>query len=239
MDPVSLAYVLNATGPVELTDPILQGMETGNMPTTFSSQNVVKSLLSDVYAEIPAPQLQDLYFAAVANQIFHAVASGKTDARTLMDGLTRGATEGRLRVWSGRADEQETISKYPVGGSIAGTGHSSAEFGVYFNDATGAKMDYYVKRTAQLTEVCSPTSEPQVKVTVMATNTAPADAATSLPKYVTGGGVYGVPAGTVQTNIIVYGPPDRLWTARCPTAGRWASTGSSTLAARSVRSLRD
>lgn len=210
MDPVSLAYVLNATGPVELTDPILQGMETGNMPTTFSSQNVVKSLLSDVYAEIPAPQLQDLYFAAVANQIFHAVASGKTDARTLMDGLTRGATEGRLRVWSGRADEQETISKYPVGGSIAGTGHSSAEFGVYFNDATGAKMDYYVKRTAQLTEVCSPTSEPQVKVTVMATNTAPADAATSLPKYVTGGGVYGVPAGTVQTNIIVYGPPGSL-----------------------------
>lgn len=210
MDPVSLAYVLNATGPVELTDPALQRMETGNMPPTLSSQNVVKSLLSDVYAEIPAPELQDVYFAAVANQIFGAVSSGETDAKTLIDGLTRGAAEGRIRLWSGSTPEQESISKYPLGGSIAGAGHSSTEFGVYFNDATGAKMDYYVKRTAQLTEVCSATSEPEVKVTVMATNTAPANAATSLPKYVTGGGVYGVPAGTVQTNIVVYGPPGSL-----------------------------
>ncbi|MET3709261.1 hypothetical protein ABIB17_003911 [Arthrobacter sp. UYEF6] len=210
MDPVSLAYVLNATGPVELADPALQRMETGNMPTTLSSQNVVKSLLSDVYAEIPAPELQDIYFATVAHQVFRAVSSGTTDAKVLIDGLTRGANEGRIQVWSGNSSEQDAISKYPLAGSIAGPGHSATEFGVYFNDATGAKMDYYVKRTAQLTEVCGPTSESEVKVTVMATNTAPANAASALPKYVTGGGVYGVPAGTVQTNIVVYGPSGSL-----------------------------
>lgn len=210
MDPVSLAYVLNATGPVELADPALQRMDTGEMPTTLTSQNVVKSLLSEVYAEIPAPELQDIYFAAVASQILEAVSSGGTDSKSLIDGVTRGSDEGRIRVWSGITSEQETISKYPLAGSIAGAGHSATEFGVYFNDATGAKMDYYVKRTAQLSEVCSPESEPEVKVTVMAMNTAPANAASALPKYVTGGGVYGVPAGTVQTNIVVYGPQGSL-----------------------------
>jgi hypothetical protein len=43
-------------------------------------------------------------------------------------------------------------------------------------------------------------------VRVTSTNTAPLDAGTSLPKYVTGNGVYGVTPGTVQTNVVVYGP---------------------------------
>lgn len=210
LDPVSLSYILNATGPVALTDPALQHLDTGKMPSTLTAQNVVKSLLSDVYAEIPAPDVQDLYFAAVAQQIFGAVSSGATNPQKLMDGLARGVDEGRIRVWSGSASEQQAIRKYPLAGSVTGPGESATRFGLYFNDATGAKMDYYVKRTAQLNEVCGPGGLSQVKLTVMATNTAPADSATSLPKYVTGGGVYGVPAGTVQTNVVAYGPAATL-----------------------------
>jgi hypothetical protein len=46
----------------------------------------------------------------------------------------------------------------------------------------------------------------QTTVKVTSTNTAPADAATSLPAYVTGDGNFGVPPGSVQTNIVAYGP---------------------------------
>jgi hypothetical protein len=47
-----------------------------------------------------------------------------------------------------------------------------------------------------------------VKVTL--TNTAPADAATSLPEYVTGGGAFGVEPGRVKTNTVSYGPAQSL-----------------------------
>ena len=67
-------------------------------------------------------------------------------------------------------------------------------------------MDYYVKRTVQLVEECTGDEYGQVKVRITSTNTAPADAASSLPAYVTGDGAFGIPPGTVQTNVIAYGP---------------------------------
>ena len=133
-------------------------------------------------------------------------SSGKGEAKGLIKGITRGAAEGRVLVWSGTANEQDIIANYPLSGSIAGKSVAPAQFGVYFNDGTGAKMDYYVKRTVQLVKECTGDDYGQVKVRITSTNTAPADAATSLPAYVTGGGIFGVPAGTVQTNVIAYGP---------------------------------
>jgi hypothetical protein len=206
MDPVALGYVLDATGPVRINNPELLALLKTGLPTELNGQNVVPTLLSDVYAKVASPQLQDVYFAGVAQEIFAALSSGKGDAKGLIEGITRGTAEGRVLVWSNVSDEQAVIAKYPLGGSIAGAGVSPARFGVYFNDGTGAKMDYYVKRTVQLVQECTGDDYGQVKVRITSTNTAPADAATSLPAYVTGGGVFGVPPGTVQTNVIAYGP---------------------------------
>ncbi|WP_427006375.1 DUF4012 domain-containing protein [Pseudarthrobacter sp. H2] len=206
LDPVALGYVLDATGPVKITNPELLALAKGALPTELNGHNVVATLLSDVYAKIAQPQYQDAYFAGVAKEIFGALSSGKGEAKGLIEGLTRGTTEGRILVWSGSSAEQAVIAKYPLSGSIAGPSVSPAQFGVYFNDGTGAKMDYYVKRTVQLMEECTGDEYGQVKVRITSTNTAPADAATSIPAYVTGGGSFGVPAGTVQTNVIAYGP---------------------------------
>jgi hypothetical protein len=206
LDPVALGYVLEATGPVNISIPELITIAGGRLPTELNGKNVVQTLLSDVYAKIASPQLQDLYFAGAAKEIFGALSSGKSDAKGLIDGIIRGTAEGRILVWSGLTSEQAVIAKYPLSGSITGPGVSPAQFGVYFNDGTGAKMDYYVKRTVQLVQECTGNDYGQVKVRITSTNTAPADAATSLPAYVTGGGVFGVPAGTVQTNVIAYGP---------------------------------
>jgi hypothetical protein len=67
-------------------------------------------------------------------------------------------------------------------------------------------MDYYVKRTVQLVKKCDMDGYEQTTVRVTSMNTAPADAGDSLPRYVTAGGFYGVPAGSVRTNVIAYGP---------------------------------
>lgn len=205
VDPVALGYILDATGPVKVSSPELLAL-AGGLPTELTGKNVVRTLLSDVYAKIEQPKLQDAYFAGVAQEIFSALSSGKGDAKALVDGITRGTAEGRVLVWSGATDEQSIISKYPLSGSISGPSVSPAQFGVYFNDGTGAKMDYHVTRTVQLIQECAADGYSQVKVRVTSTNTAPKDAATSLPEYVTGGGAFGVPAGSVQTNVVAYGP---------------------------------
>lgn len=206
IDPVALGYMLEATGPIKISQPELVALAGGGLPTELNSKNVVPTLLSDVYAKIEQPKLQDAYFAGVAQEIFSALSSGKGDAKGLVKGLARGTSEGRVLLWSSSPNEQGVLAKYPLSGSIAGPSISPAQFGVYFNDGTGAKMDYYVKRTAQLVTECTDDGYVRVKVRVTSTNMAPPDAATSLPSYVTGGGVFGVPEGTVQTNVVAYGP---------------------------------
>ncbi|MFN3925253.1 MAG: DUF4012 domain-containing protein, partial [Pseudarthrobacter sp.] len=206
IDPVVLSYILESTGPVAVNGPDLALVSAAGLPTELTGTNVVPTLLSDVYAKIKQPELQDAYFARVAKEVFSALSGGKGEAKGLIAGLTRGTSEGRVLLWSARASEQSVISKYPVSGSISGSSVAPAQFGVYFNDGTGAKMDYYVKRTVQLVKECPKDGYEETTVRVTSTNTAPADAATSLPPYVTGDGVFGVPPGSVQTNIVAYGP---------------------------------
>ena len=59
------------------------------------------TLLSDVYAKIELPKYQDAYFAGVAKEVFGALSSGKGEAKGLIEGITRGAAEGRVLLWSG------------------------------------------------------------------------------------------------------------------------------------------
>lgn len=207
MDPVSLGYVLEATGPVQITEPELLALAKSGLPSQLTGQNVVPTLLSDVYAKIPMPKYQDAYFAGVAKEVFEALsAGGDGNAKGLIDGISRGATEGRILLWSAAVQEQSVLARYPLSGSISGPSVAPSQFGVYFNDGTGAKMDFHVKRTVQLVKKCAVDGYEQTAVRITSTNTAPVDAATSLPAYVTGGGAFGVPAGSVRTNVIAYGP---------------------------------
>lgn len=206
LDPVALGYILDATGPVGITEPNLMQMAKLGLPTELNGQNVVPTLLSDVYSKVKDPELQDAYFAGVAQEIFSALSNKQSDPKQLVEGILRGVAEGRTSLWSASDEEQSIIGTYPLSGSIAGPSVPAAQFGVYFNDGTGAKMDYYVKRTVQLIKECPKDDYEQTTVRVTSTNVAPADAATSLPTYVTGNGVFGVPPGSVQTNIVAYGP---------------------------------
>ena len=206
IDPIVLSYILQSTGPVAVSGPEVTAFKAAGLPTELTGDNVVPTLLSDVYAKIQQPKLQDAYFSGVAKEIFSALSSGRGEAKGIITGISKGAEEGRVLVWSGNTSEQAVIAKYPLSGTTSGPSVGPAQFGVYFNDGTGAKMDYYVKRTVQLVKECPAEGYEQTKVRITSTNTAPADAANSLPKYVTGGGAFGVTPGTVQTNIVAYGP---------------------------------
>jgi len=205
VDPIALGYILEATGPVQLMSEF-QVAASGGLPNEIDGKNAVQTLLSDVYAKISDPKLQDAYFANVAQRIFEALSAGKGDPVKLLTGLNRASSEGRILVWSSYTKEQSIILRYPLSGSVSAENVSPAQFGVYFNDGTGAKMDYHVKRTVQLLVECPANGYREVKVRITSANTAPRDAASSLPSYVTGGGSFGVPPGSVQTNVTAYGP---------------------------------
>ena len=211
LDPVVLAHLLEATGPVELTDPLaLQLIADTSLPTSLTTDNVVATLLSDVYREIDEPAAQDAYFAAIAARVFEAFTDGQGDSAKLIPAVTTSVQEDRLYLWSDHEDEQDIVSSTGLAGSVTGEGVGGATFGIYFNDGTGAKMDYHVKRTAELIQQCQGNGYSRYTVRTTITNTAPLDAATSLPAYVTGGGVYGVPPGHVRTNYVAYGPDQAL-----------------------------
>jgi hypothetical protein len=219
MDPVVLANILSATGPVQLGDfgdPAVDALlaET-QLPTALDASNVVPTLLSDVYAQIDEPAVQDAYFAAVAAKVFGALTDVQEDGTQLVDALVTSAEQGRLNLWSASTDEQDLLAQTDLAGAALGPAVGGAAFGVYFNDGTGAKMDYYVRRTVQLVKSCPGDGYSLYTVRVTLTNTAPADAATSLPEYVTGAGAFGVDPGRVKTNTVSYGPAQsRLQQAR-------------------------
>jgi hypothetical protein len=205
IDPVVLAHILEASGPVEV--PVPPGSaKSGGFPAALTAENVVQTLLSDVYMNLDSNRSQDAYFASASDHIFNALASGKAPAAKLAPALAKSAEENRIYVWSDHELEQQVLRTLSIGGVASGPNVGNASFGVYFNDGTGAKMDYYVKRTVQLVQQCTGDGYGQVKVRVSSTNTAPTDAATALPDAVTGGGAHGVPAGIVQSNVVIYGP---------------------------------
>lgn len=210
VDPVALSYILKSTGPVRLSAQFDEEALPAGLPSELTEQNVVRTLMSDVYTKIASPKMQDAYFAAVAQQVFDSLSKGKSDSRSLLAELAHGVDEGRVRVWSSHESEQAVLSNYAIGGAITGKSVSPTQFGVYFNDGTGAKMDFYMRRTVQLIKACPVDGYEQTTVRITSANTAPADAGTSLPGYVTGDGLYGVPPGSIQTNVVVYGPVQAL-----------------------------
>jgi len=201
MDPVTLSYILKATGPVQLP--------TGD---TLTADNAVKLLLSDVYAKYPDPVMQDAFFASAASAVFDKVSSGGFDAKAFVSALTQSSSEGRLRVWSVDKAEQRQISGTPVAGELPTATGDGRQFAVYLNDGTGSKMDYYLdKRVSVGSSVCRKDGRPTSVVQITIKNTAPADAATSLPEYVTGGGSFGVEPGKIKTLLAAYAPENAIF----------------------------
>lgn len=204
IDPIVLSHILAVIGPLPL--PNVDAATSSNLPSSLTAENVVKTLLSDVYVTLAYGE-QDLFFASVAHQVFATIAAGKAPTLPLIKALAKSVEENRLHIWSQRDAEQRLMVSTRLGGSVSiGPDADNGSFGAFFNDGTGAKMDYHVDRTVQLLKKCPRDGYEEVIVRISSTNTAPLDAAISLPSYVTGDGIFGVPPGSVQTNILAYGP---------------------------------
>jgi hypothetical protein len=198
IDAVTISYLLEATGPVQAG------------PFSLDASNAVNVLLSDVYAQILDTSMQDEAFALVARGVFETLAAGKADVGVLMSSLGKAVAEQRLHVWSAHPEEEARITGTGIA-TILPPDDDGPRVGVFFNDVTGAKLDYYATpSTTVLLDECGAT--PRATVTVDWTNTIPADAATSLPDYVIGPELTVAARGETLTRVAVAGPTGWLAT---------------------------
>lgn len=195
-DPVALADLLQATGPVQLP----QG-------GSLTASNAVSLLLSQVYQNIQDPALEDVFFAQAANAVFAALSAGQGDAHATVKALADAAGAGRLTVWSRHPDEEKLLVGTELEGAMPATEQpQDPTAGVFLNDGTGAKLDYYLREKVAVTPVAScPAGRIGFHVVVTLTSTVPANAK-GLPAYVTGAPRAGVAPGTMGTQVVVASP---------------------------------
>ncbi len=187
IDPVTLSYILEATGPVTLA--------TGDQLT---SQNAVPLLLNQVYFTYPTGPEQDAFFASAADTILAAVTSGKASPVKLVQALFRAADEGRLLYVSTDPQQTTLIDASRMSGIMPTTDKDQSVLGVYLNDNTGSKKSYYLDMKI---DACR--TDQMVKGSMTLTSNLTEAEAAKLPPYITG--PY-FARSDISSYLVFYGP---------------------------------
>src|SRR5690606_503699 len=119
--------------------------------------------------------------------------------------LATAAGEHRLLVWSSREEEQQDLRETVLSGAFDDTAPSPSTLGVFFNDGTSAKMQYYLETDVKHVDTVCGASERLDTIRVTLTSTAPPEAVDEFPPDVTGVGNTGVPTGSFRVNVAFYG----------------------------------
>lgn len=195
-DPVALSYLLGATGPATLP--------TGEQLT---ADNAVPVVLNDVYFRYSEPEDQDAFFAAAAASIFDVVTSGSGDTDALLEALTRAVDEGRLMYAPSDPAEAEIIAGTRIAGALPEDNDEQTAVGVYVNDITQGKMNYYLQLDVTgASDACTVDAgtAPSFTTTATLTNTVQPDQVAGLAEYVATGKYF--PRGQISTDLVFYGP---------------------------------
>jgi hypothetical protein len=196
-DAVAAAELLKATGPVTVSGGV-----------SLTADTLVRQLLHDAYVLLPYTggdnAAADAFYAEAAGAIFHAVGNGQGDRLAVVEALTKAAGEGRVKVWSSRDAEQRDLATSGVGGAFL-SGSAADDAGVFLDDGTSGKLDYYLTTKVSVEAMTCTGPNPTATVRLDLTYAPPADVA-SLPAYVTGLSKSGLPRGWLATNVSVYTP---------------------------------
>lgn len=189
-DPVALSYLLGATDGVDLGGGL-----------RLDKSTAVKLLLSDVYQMFDADNGQaerDRFLAMATGKAFSAVMTKVSDPAAALAGMSKAYDERRILMWSAHPEEQAELVQTKLAGALETTADDPAEVGVFLNDGTGAKLDYYLRGSVAV----SPGACGQMVVDVQLTSKVPT---TGLSKYVLGLQLGGAPY-VARTNVVIAAP---------------------------------
>ncbi|TFD91849.1 DUF4012 domain-containing protein [Cryobacterium lactosi] len=218
VDPLALARILNATGPIDLP--------SGDV---LSSENAVSLLVHDVYYRFDSyqePEKIDAFFQSAASAILNKVISGEFDMNAMITAVTEGVNQGSILAWSADPTEQQALDGTRIQGALPKDNVESTAIGVYYQDTSASKMDYFLQTAATTTsDICAAGPTPSFSTTVTLHSNLTADEANALPEYVSSGN-YG--PQLTSTKVFVYGPVGAtLVDARVDAAGESTTVNAS------------
>ena len=205
IDPVALSYMLAATGPVPLED----GSE-------INAENAVKLLLSDTYERFGTNGLAaDAYFADVASRVFDKISSGSWGPTVMIDQLMRSVEEQRIYAWFPREDENAIATQFNVDGALPADNVESTQIGMYLNDASYSKLEFYLSTSMNVT--CDPAAR-TVTTSLTMNSTVPGN---DLSGYTLAwrNPVLDLPRTTMILDVLSVAPPGSTITAVDPADG--------------------
>ncbi|MCZ4498404.1 MAG: hypothetical protein JWQ74_957 [Marmoricola sp.] len=194
VDPIALGALLQGIGPVRLTSGVV-----------LTGANIAATLLNDTYVRIQDPTRQDDFFEDSARKVFDAVMAGQGNQQVAIRGLAAGASQHRVLLWSADAQEQARFAGTAIGGELTSDTGGTPHIGMYLNDSTAGKMDYYLHYRTSATPVdCRKGGSQDLRATMVLTSTMPKNFS-RLGPYVLGNGDFAKP-GTIAFNLRVYAP---------------------------------
>lgn len=125
----------------------LVGGFTAEDGTEINGDNCARVLMSDSYATYKNDnEAQDAFFSSVASTAFDHVMGnlGNIDSNKLVDVIKKSGEDHRLMVWMANADEEALVKALGFSGDLQ-TDVTKPEVGVYVNDDTWSKIDWYAK----------------------------------------------------------------------------------------------
>lgn len=199
VDPVFLQRLLKVAGPVTLSDG-----------TVMSGDNAEQRILNQIYIDTDTQAEQTDFFTMAASEIFtHVLKNVDGKNQQLVQTFQKSVSDGHLYVWSAHEGEQQRISGTTIAGELQSNPAHSVT-GVYFNDATMGKMDWYLKREVTSTyDKTYPSGAKQYTVHIKLTNTADAAEVNAAPDLLRGYDHNGNPrTGEIETVLYVYAPDE-------------------------------
>ena len=178
VDPVALADLLGATGPLTLEDG-----------TRITESNAVRLLLVDAYRTFATrgEAEQNAYLTSATRHVVDRLRRPGLSGSRVLHRVSKAASTGHLQVWSADPRLESQLIGSRVGGALRASGPFLS---VVTQDVGGSKLGAYLKRsvrydgkpTGEAIDLgTGPHLEEDATVTVALTNAAPR----GLPAYVT------------------------------------------------------
>lgn len=197
IDPLALARVLKATGPITIGE------------VEITSKNAVSVLLRDAYewwdpyASKAEAAASDAFFAGVAVTVFAKISGGDFDLKDMAWAVNESIDRGSIMFWSDVPEIAAAIDGQRVAGVLPTENDDQTTMGVYFRDTSASKIDYYMRTATALSRTCeAETSTFTARTTLHLDLTQ--DQADALPRYVKSR-TWG--SAQFRTEVFVYGPP--------------------------------
>lgn len=177
VDPVFLQYMLGVVGGTQLPDG-----------TVVDGSNAAKVLLHDIYWNYPVEE-QDAIFAAVAGSAFNKIVDelGSSDITKIAAAIEKGASEGRILMYSRNDDEEKAAKALGISGALQTDTSEAPILGVYANNYSYSKMDWFLdKRVTIDSSVENADGSTTYRVTTSLKNTMTPQEKAEMPGYFQG-----------------------------------------------------